>query len=188
MIRGHNDNGMARRWYIPPEWNGIPKMNLLEFLASEFSIYMTIQQLGHRSHVLAFTDSSSALGWMHKEYYDLVNEESHAMVARWLGWTLISNEVFLCSQHIKVTKNIIAEFLSRDLNISDQSLTKVFNSILPPHTAASFHIQLPSREIISWILSLAASLTRPRESPNILRPSILATSKDGAHCSHPHGP
>ena len=106
------------------------------------------------------------------------------MVAQWMGWTLVSNEAFLYSQHIKVTENIIVESLSRDFNISDQSLTKQINSILQPQTAASFYIKLPSREIISWILSLAASSTRPRQSPKLMRTSSLETGKDGAYSSH----
>ena len=43
------------------------------------------------SHILALTDNSSALGWMYKASFDPVNVESHNAVARWLGWTLVSN-------------------------------------------------------------------------------------------------
>ena len=106
---------------------------------------MNIQKLGYGTYVLAFTDSSSALGWIHKESFDQVNKGCHDTVTRWLGWKLVSNKISLYSKHIKVTKNIIVESLSRDFNISDQSLTKNFNSILPPQTAASFHIKLPPR-------------------------------------------
>ena len=83
--------------------------NLLEFLASEVTIYMTILQLGQGSHILSFTDSSSALGWMHKASFDPVNAESHDAVTRWLGWMLVNNETSLYSQHIKRTENIIAD-------------------------------------------------------------------------------
>ena len=69
---------MAWSWYIPPEWHGVLTLNLLEFLASAVSIYMTIQQLVHISHVLVFTDSSGALGWMHKASFDPVNEGTGA--------------------------------------------------------------------------------------------------------------
>ena len=94
-------------------------MNLLEFLASAVTIYMTILQLGQGSHILAFADNSSALGWMHKAYFDPVNAESYDAVARWLGWTLVNNETSLYSQHIKGTENIIADSLSRDFHKSD---------------------------------------------------------------------
>ena len=60
-------------------------------------------ETGQGSHILAFTDISSALGWMHKASLDPVDAESHDAVACWLGWTLVSNETSLYSQHIKVT-------------------------------------------------------------------------------------
>ena len=161
-IGGYNDKGVAWCWYIPPELYGVLTMNLLEFLASEVSIYMTIQQLGHRSHILSFTGISSALRWMHEASFDPVNKGGHDTVAQWLGCTLVSNEASLYSQHIKVTKNIIVDSHSRDFNISYQSLTQHFSSILTPQIAASFHIKLPPREIISCILSLESSSTRPR--------------------------
>ena len=47
---------MAWRWYILTKWHGVLTMNLLEFLASEVPIYMTIQKLIHGTHILAFTD------------------------------------------------------------------------------------------------------------------------------------
>ena len=67
-------------------------MNFLELLASAVTIYMNILQLGQGSQILAFTDSSSALGWMHKSSFDPLNAESYNVVARWLGWTLVNNE------------------------------------------------------------------------------------------------
>ena len=80
---------------------------------------MTILQLVQGSHILAFTDSSSALGWMHKASFDPVNAESHDAVAQWLGWTLVSNETSLYSQYIKETENTIADSLSRDFHKLD---------------------------------------------------------------------
>ena len=100
---------MAWCWYISPKWHGVLTLNLLEFLASAVSIYMNIQQLGHVYHALAFMNSSSALGWMHKAYFDPLNEVGHYMNERWLGWTLVSNEVYLYCQHIKGTDNVITE-------------------------------------------------------------------------------
>ena len=101
-----------------------PTLNLLEFLASSVTIYITILQMGQESHILAFTYSSSALGCMYKASLDPVNVESHDVVARWMGWTLVSNETSLYSQHINVTEKIIAYYLSQDFHMSDQTLTK----------------------------------------------------------------
>ena len=102
-IRGYSNNGIAWQCRITPAWHGKLTLNLLEFLASSVTIYMNILQMGHGSHILAFTDSSSTLGWMHKASFDPVNTESHYDVACWLGWTIIINETYLYSQHINGT-------------------------------------------------------------------------------------
>ena len=154
-------------------------LNLLELLSSEVSIYMTILQLGQGSHILEFTDSSSALGWMHKASFDPVNTDSHDAVAQWLGWMLVNNETYLYSQYIKETVKIIAFSLSRDFLKSDQTLTNIFDQILPQQTAAMFHIKQLPRNVISWISSLAAASTLPTASPKPLQPSSLATGKGG---------
>ena len=102
-IGGYSKNGLARRWRILVAWNGKLMLKLLELLASAVTIYMTILKMGQGSQTLAFTDSSSALGWMHKASFDPVNAESCDLVAHWIGWTLVSNETALYSQHIKGT-------------------------------------------------------------------------------------
>ena len=142
---------------------------------------MTILQLGQGSHILAFTDSSSALGWMHKSSFDPVNPESHDAVARWLGWTLISHETSLYSHHIKGTGNIIADSLLRDFHKSDQIITKKFNQIIPQQTKASLHTKQLPNNVISCTSSLAAASTLPTASPKPLQPIILATGIGGAH-------
>ena len=134
---------------IPSEWHGKLTLNLLEILASAVTIYMTILQMGQGSYILAFTDSSSALGWMHKSSFDPVNAESHDAVSCWIGWKLVSNETSLYSQNIKGTEKIIVDDLSRDFHRSDQTLTKHFNQILPQQTAALFHIKQPPINVIS---------------------------------------
>ena len=142
---------------------------------------MTILQLGQGSHILAFTDSSSALVWMHKASFDPLNTESHDAVARCLGRKIVSNKTSLYSQHIKGTENIIADSLSRDFHKSDQTLTYIFNQILPQQTAALFHIKQLPRNVISWISLIAAASTFPTASPKPLRPSSLGTGKGGEH-------
>ena len=137
-IGGYSNNILSWKWIIPSEWNGKLTLNLLEFLASEISIYVTILQLGHGSHILSFTDSSSTLGFMYKASFYPINAESHNDVSRWLSWNLVINKTYLYSQHIKVTENIIADSLSSDFHISNQTLTKKFNRTLPPQTATFF--------------------------------------------------
>ena len=64
-----------------PKWHGVITLNLLEFLGSAVSIYMNIKQLGHGSHVLAFTYIPSSIRWMIKVSFDPVNEGVQNTVA-----------------------------------------------------------------------------------------------------------
>ena len=133
------------------------------------------------SHILAFTDSSSALVCIHKASFDPVNAESQNTAAGWIGWTLVSNETYLYSQHIKGTESIITYYLSHNFRRLDQTLTKHFNQILPPHTSASLHIKQLPRNVISWISMLSAASTLPMALQKPLIPSSLATDIGGAH-------
>ena len=69
---------MTKAWHgagtYPHEWYGALTLNLLEFLDSKVSIYMTIKQPGNVYHFLAFIDIFSALEWMHKASFDSVNK------------------------------------------------------------------------------------------------------------------
>ena len=86
---------MTWHWCPSPKSHDVLTFELPELLASATSTYMTIQKLGQVSHILAFTDISSALGWMHKALFNSVKEEPRERVSQWLGWTLDSNEVSL---------------------------------------------------------------------------------------------
>ena len=81
--------------------NGEFLQRLLELLAPSVTIYITILKMGKGSHILVFTDSSSALGWIYKASFDTDNAESHYAVSRWIVRTLVSNEKYLYSQQSK---------------------------------------------------------------------------------------
>ena len=121
---------------------------------------------------------------MHKAKFDPVNSEFHNSVARWLGWTIVINETYLYSQHIKGTENIIADSLSWDFHRSYQTLTKYFNQILPPQTAALFRIKQMPRNVISCISSLAAASTLPMALPKPPQKGSLKTGIGGAYSSN----
>ena len=79
--RGYNDKYMVWFWIIHPKLHVVIMLELLELLSLEASIYMTIQKLGQVSHILAFMDSSSSLGWIYKSSFNPVKEELHDTVA-----------------------------------------------------------------------------------------------------------
>ena len=92
-------------------------------------------------HILALVDSYSALDWMYNASCDLIKEKLHNTVAIWLGWTIISNEELLHSQYIKGTSKIIQDLIYRDFHNLDESLTQIFNPLLPLQIAESFRVK-----------------------------------------------
>ena len=118
---GYNSEGLAWRYELPPALIGKFSINLLEFIASVITIYLTIKDSDHPKKILAFTDSSSALGWLYKANFH-TNQPAHDAVARWLAKTLIDHDAALYSQHIRGIHNIIADVLSRDCHIPDTHL------------------------------------------------------------------
>ena len=102
-------------------------------------------------------------------------------------YTRQSQDIHILTTHQSNIKHH-PDSLSRDFHRSDQTLTIVFNQILPQYTAVSFHIkQLPSN-VISWISSLAAASTLPTTFPKPLPPISMATVIGGAHYSNTQGP
>ena len=99
-LGGYTNSGLAWRYEIPSEFWGKLTINLLEFLAAAITINLSIDTTDEPQKVLAFTDSSSALDWLHKASFSN-NKPIHDKVARWLGRILIDNDSSLYSQHIK---------------------------------------------------------------------------------------
>ena len=61
-IGGYNTSGMAWRYKLPKEMIGRLAINVLEFLASAITIHLLTSRGAGPHKILAFTDSSSALG------------------------------------------------------------------------------------------------------------------------------
>ena len=161
---GYNCNGLAWRYKLPTALVGKFSINLLEFIASAITIHLTIRSARGSTKILAFTDNSSALGWLYKASFAKC-QPVHDTVARWLATTLMNNNAALYSQHIRGKHNFIADVLSRDDHISNEQLTYAFNSLIPAQTPKSFNISPLPPDIVCWIHSLHPSLTKTLESP-----------------------
>ena len=160
---GFNMSGLAWRYELPKSMHGKLTINLLEFIAASITVFLTMKATSQPQRVLAFTDSSSALGWMYKASFP-IEQHTHDKVARWLALKSIDNNATLYSQHIKGSHNFIADSLSRDHHIDESVLTSAFLSLLPDQTPSNFRISTLPAEIISWIESLSRSSTRSPES------------------------
>ena len=113
--------------------------------------------------ILSFTDSSSALGWLHHSTFNPIENPLHDEAARYFATMLLDNNSSLYSQHIKGKNNVIADSLSRDFHHDDLTLISklysTYNDQMPRHFTI---FQIPA-EIISWIESLALRLTATTE-------------------------
>ena len=102
-------------------------------------------------HIMAYTDSSSSLGWLHKSSFDPVTMEAHNHVARSMARFLIQNETSLYSQYVKGKNNVIADALSRDMHICDTKLTFLLNNLFPCQTQNNLTLNPLFSETLCWL-------------------------------------
>ena len=153
-------------------------INLLELIASAITIELILWNSHKREKIPAFTDSTSALGWLYKASFS-ETIPIHDKVTRWLAMKLMIKNFALYSQHIKGTHNVIADSLSRDHHLSNKQLTMIFKTILPQQTPKNINICQLLTDIISWIHSLRHSLTKKQELPQQQIKSKLSVLIDG---------
>ena len=131
-IGGYNSDGLAWRWELPEHMKGKFTINLLEFLAAAITIEMTLQSTDTPQKVLSLTDSTSALGWLHKASFP-ESKPIHDKVARWLAIKLMEKESSLYSQHIAGKFNMIA-----DSNFCGERQYTEWGSKFYPHSSQSY--------------------------------------------------
>ena len=179
-LGGYSRQGPAWRWLIPLLLQGKASINFLEFLAAIITIMLSITNDTHSTshpHILAFTDNSSALGWMHHSTFDPVNNPQHDDLARHLASFLIKHEATLFSQHIPGEQNVTADCLSRDFHLSDTAILSLLHTKAPqqqvPH---NIHMTKLPPAISSWATSMLESLPPGKGSQPRPKPSSLAHS------------
>ena len=177
---GYNENGLAWRFEIPQEHIGKFSINLLEFIAAVITIELTLNHGKNNQKILAFTDSSSALGWLFKASFP-TSMPHHDTTARYLAASLIRRDSSLYSQHVPGKHNIIADSLSRDLHIPPLTLTNILCRTLPTQIPPNFRIISPPKATISWMLSLLRSEIKspePPRAPTRSRLGVLTSGRD----------
>jgi hypothetical protein len=179
-IGGFTTQGFAWRWLIPKHLQRRASINFLEFLGSILAIETCIQFDKHHTqhpHILAFTDNSSALGWLYHSTFNPVLHKNHDKLARYLAKLLFKKEATLHAEHIPGTQNVIADSLSRDFHLTHTDLTTLILSHAPPEQVPpTFTIQSLPPHLSSWASSMLESLPPTTASPPRQAPSSLALS------------
>ena len=179
-LGGFSTQGPGWRLYIPIALHGRGSINFLEFLGAVITIMLSINNDNHTTaypHILAFTDNSSALGWMHHSTFDPVNNPQHDSLARHLADYLVSHEATLFSQHVPGEHNVTADCLSRDFHLSDTEILSLLQRKGPAsQVLKNLHLKELPKTISSWALSMLESLPLKKGSQPRPKPSSLALS------------
>ena len=163
-LGGYTNGGIAWRLKLPPDLIGRFSINLLEFIAAAITIHLHLNHAKSPQKILAYTDSSSALGWLYKASFP-PEMKGHDQVARWLAMELINADSALYSQHIKGVQNAIADMLSRDHHLTNNQLTCIFNIIYPEQMSKNFEIVELPPTILLWLYSLEPSSIKTQAWP-----------------------
>jgi hypothetical protein len=182
-IGGFTEQGYAWRYLLPASLRNRASINFLEFLAAIVTIQISLENDTHKTnnpHILAFTDNSSALGWMYHSTFNPVQNPKHDELARFLATLLFDNQATLHSEHIKGEENIVADSLSRDFHLDAPTLTNLLTS--HPSSSAqapsTLHIHTLRPQIISWIALILGLLTQTKELLPRPSPSSMGQLQD----------
>jgi hypothetical protein len=176
-LGGFTNKGRAWRLLIPPTCAFYGKSeinNLLEFMAMVITIWLILLECDAEQSpeecILALGDNTLGIGWLFRSgrikpssiYYSAVQ-----LIARKLANLVMNSSHCLASQHLKGTKNTVANFLSYSGNTreeqhplapdnpSDDELTQRFHRFLPQLITRHFAISpLPNQILCFAILAL----------------------------------
>ena len=168
-LGGFDSSGNAWQWLIPSYLRGRISINLLEFLSYIITIQLSLENTNKNKKILAFTDNSSALGWLHKSSFHPAEKNKHDQAARSFARFMIKNEHSLYAEHIKGSSNNVADSLSREFNFTNQQLTNLLHIAFPEQMPHNFNIKKVPDRIISWTISLLESSTSkkgPKPNPS----------------------
>jgi hypothetical protein len=192
-IGGYTTQGHAWRYLLPTHLRGRASINILEFIAAIITIHLSITHDTHPTihpHILAFTDSSSAAGWLYHSTFNPVKDRCHDDIARFLARLLFNHKATIHPEHIPGKDNDVADSLSRDFHLSNTDLlTLLTPQLIHTHAQGPHTLQLCSipQTLISWIASTVGSL--PQTKASLPRPSLssLARSQSSKHSSNNAG-
>ena len=184
---GFTDQGTAWRLQLPPHLQHRASINLLEFIAAIITIQMTIFHDDHSHtnniHILAFTDSSSALGWLYHSTFNPVKNHQHDNVARYLSNIILQANATLHPEHVPGRHNEIADVLSRDFHLSDSDTIHLLyhSQDTAQKMPKKFNIMTPNPPLISWVVSVLELLPPTKQTQAQQQPSTTAASFCSKH-------
>ena len=159
-LGGYSARGRAWRFYIPPHLRTPHTNNVLEFMAIIITIWIDAIEgfIPPLSCLLGCSDSSSAVGWMHRSNFDPATKQTHEACSRHLARILLKQACTLFSQHQKGKHNIVADLLSRWHFLNPIELTLFLKHISYTQIPTNFTISPLPPVIVSWVTSTLGRL------------------------------
>jgi hypothetical protein len=190
-IGGFSSGGKAWRWRIPENLQHRAHINLLEFMAELACIWDDILEgnIQEEDCILAFGDSTTAMGWIHKSKYksDTDSDESSEArlnVARKLANLVLDNDLRLYSQWFAGTKNELADFLSREgSTLDDDVLTETLFSQFAEQVPRNCRVSVLRPEITSFFSTTLQKLPKRQQQLHNIDDSIQPRGVSGYHSS-----
>jgi hypothetical protein len=162
-------SGHAWRFSLPTHLLERAHINTLEFLAALITIWVNLSRGNIKSEdcILCQTDSTTAAAWLNKtNFSDKTSPSENSIrliIARKLASLILESHTCLYSQWFQGDKNIIADALSREHEISNEHLVLSLTSSYPTQTPAGLKICHLPREVSSWICLMLLQL--PKQTP-----------------------
>jgi hypothetical protein len=190
-IGGYSNEGFAWRYYIPQHLLFRASNNLLEHLASVISPWVDILagRLREGDCALSMTDSTTSEGWLRKtnfkEDMDLVQASTRILVAREHARRYMNLGIRDFSQWFPGEENNVADSLSREMHLSDETLISLLHNTFPSQVPPNFKIVPLPNEIVSWLTSLLQRLPVKERYKEEHTPTTLAHGGDGQTTFNP---
>ena len=179
-LGGFTTQGTAWRYELTPHLQHRASINFLEFLASIVTILLGLDIETYTSNhpsVLAFSDNSSAVGWLYHSTFHPATHDHHDKLARHLARELFKRQATLHPEHIPGKHNDVADALSRDFHMTTPKLTQFLLQL--PQAPPSLRIVTLPPMISSWIALTLESMPQKEASPCKQSPSSAAASAYG---------
>jgi hypothetical protein len=125
--------------------------------------------------LLAFGDSTTAMGWIHKSKYRADNEsnesaEARLTIARKLANIILDNNLKLYSQWFAGSKNEVADFLSREGKLlTDEQLMNTLFSKFNQQIPKNCSISVLKPKIISFFSAMLQKLPKHQQQHHSIK-------------------
>lgn len=173
--------GRAWRWHLPPHCVGFKSINLLEFLASSVSTFLSVieGELSEGDCHLSVVDNTSSNGWTRRSNFAPdSNHEEHFHLARLTARMSLHHQYTHFSQWLMGRRNDVPDLLSRDTELSDADLTTYIKNTFPTQVPESFVI-LPLPNEITSLLSVIVEHNVPPKESSHPRTNVRTKPGDG---------